>query len=139
MELAPARDIRRFHGRTRLSFPCGLRGRTPLEHPVGPRDKVLPIGAVRVAAIVLPPGKLSVEQADIHRRHLLFAVIVRSPQVPGAEQPEYGARGDRRHEAALMVEPLRVTLLRYSVTDEGRAGRAQRDQLVRVYRQVACG
>src|SRR5438270_12807263 len=36
-----------------------------------------------------------------------------------------------------MVEPLRVSLVRHSVTDEGGAWRAQRDQLMRVHGDIA--
>ena len=43
---------------------------------------------------------------------------------------------DRRHEAALMIQPLRVALFGHAVTDEGQARRAQRDQLVRVDREI---
>src|SRR5580693_4443288 len=36
-----------------------------------------------------------------------------------------------------MIEPLCVALLRYAVADEGQARRAERQQFVSVYRQVA--
>ncbi len=71
------------------------------------------------------------------RRHLLGLVVVATSEVLRAEQPEHAARRHRGHVAPLLVEPLRVALLRHAVADEGRARRAQRDQLVRVHRQVA--
>ncbi len=73
----------------------------------------------------------------VHRRHLLGVIVVRHAQVLRAQQPEHRLRGHGGHEAALMIEPLGVALLRHAVADEGQARRAQRDQFVRVDRKVA--
>src|SRR5262249_15479179 len=79
---------------------CALRaiaGTCASEALVSPCDEVLPVGAVGMAAVVLAPGKLAVEQPDVHARHLLDGVVVRPSEIPRAEQPEHGACGDRRH------------------------------------------
>ena len=47
-------------------------------------------------------------------------------------QVERRLRGDGRHIAPLLIEPLRVPLLRDAVAHEGQARRAERDQLVRI-------
>ena len=108
-----------------------------LEKLVGPRQEVLPVRRVGVAAIVLAPGELAVEQADVHGRHLLGRVVVGAAEVLRAEQTEHRLRRDRGHEAALMIEPLRVALLGNAVAHEREPRRAERDQLVRVDRNVA--
>ena len=90
-----------------------------------------------MAAVVLPPCELSVEKADIDRRHLLLHVVVGRAKVLRAEQPECRARRDRGHEAALLIEPFRVALLGHAVADERRTRRAQRQQLMRIDRQIA--
>ena len=70
-------------------------------------------------------------------RHLLGRVVVRPAEVLGAEQSEDRLRGDGSHEAALMVEPLRVALLGHAVAHERQARCAEREQLVRVDGKVA--
>src|SRR5262245_22477046 len=108
-----------------------------LDELVGPRDEVFPIRSVGMAAVVLPPGKLTVEQAHVDVRHFLDSVIVRTAEVLRAEQSEHGLRGDGRHEATLMVEPPRVALFGYTVADECRPWRAERDQFMCVNRKIA--
>ena len=108
---------------------CGIR---PLELPVGPLEIVLPVRRVRVTAVVLPPRELAVEQPDVHRRHLRRPPVVRHAEILRAEQAEHRLRRDGRHEAALMIEPLRVALLRNAVAHERQPRRAERDQLVRI-------
>src|SRR5262252_7916231 len=93
------------------------------DHCVGPRNEVFPVRPVGVPAIVLPPGKLSAEEADVYRRHLLRVVVVGRAEISRAEQPEYRTRRDRRHVAALMVEPSRIALFGNAVTDKGRPRR----------------
>src|SRR5215475_3760216 len=83
--------------------PCGTA-----EVFVGPRNKVLPVRPIRVAAVMLPPRKLAIEQTDVHSRHLLGLVIIGPSKIFSAEQPEHGLRRDCGHEAALMIEPFRV-------------------------------
>ena len=90
-----------------------------------------------MAAVVLPPCELSVEKADVDRRHLLFHVVVGRAKVLRAEEAECRSGRDRGHEAALLIEPFRVALLGHAVADERRTRRAQRDQLMRIDRQIA--
>ena len=108
-----------------------------LEEIVRPREEILPVRCVGVSAVVLAPRELPVEQADVHRRHLLGHIVVGHAEVLGAEQSEDGLRGDGGHVAALVVEPLRVALLGHAVADERQPRRAERDQLVRIDRQIA--
>jgi len=108
------------------------------DESAGPFQKMLHVGPVGVSAVVLAPGKPPVEQADIHPRHLGGVVVLGDAQPFCPEQDEYRARGRRRHEASLLVEPLGVTFLRQSVTDESQARRTQGDEFVGVYRQVGC-
>ena len=76
------------------------------DESVGPFQKTSHVGRVGVSAVVLPPGKLPVEQAGIHTRHLGGVVVLGDAQPLCPEQAEYRARGHRRHEASLLVEPL---------------------------------
>ena len=92
-----------------------------------------------MSAVVLPPRELAIEQADVDRAASSRCGSRRDAEILGAEQAEHRLRRDRRHETALMVEPLRVALFRHAVADEGQARRAQRDQFVRVDRQIAGG
>src|SRR5215469_11646513 len=85
---------------------------------VGPRNKVLPVRPIRVAAVMLPPRKLAIEQTDIHSRHLFGLVIIGPSKIFNPEQPEHGLRRDCRHEATLMIEPLRVAFFGDAVADE---------------------
>ena len=67
---------RRHRRRWRVTSP---------EEEVRPREEVLPVRRVGVAAVVLPPREVAVEQADVHRRHLLLRVVVgrrRGPFAP---------------------------------------------------------
>ena len=89
-----------------------------------------------MSVVVLPPGKLPVEQPDVHRRQVGGVEVLGNAQPFCPEQAEYKARGHRRHKASLLVKPLGVALLRHSVTDESQARRTQGDEFVRVYRQV---
>ena len=43
---------------------------------VGPGDKVLHIRGVGMAAVMLAPGQLAIEHADVHLRHLLGMVVI---------------------------------------------------------------
>ena len=112
------------------------RRRGVAEQSVGPRDEVLPVGAVGVPAVVLPPGELPVEQPDVHGRHLRRVVVLGHAQIPGAQQPEHRPGGHGCHEAPLVIEPVRVALLGHAVADERGPRRAERDQLVGVHGQV---
>ena len=47
---------------------------------IGPREEVLPVGCVRVAAVVLAPGELAIEQAFVDGLHLLLSDFVRRDQ-----------------------------------------------------------
>src|SRR5690242_7217258 len=85
------------------------------EEIVRPREEVLPIWRVGMSAIVLPPCQLAVEQPDIHGWHFRAHVIVADAESARAEQTEHWLCRDRRHEASLVIEPTRVTLLRDAV------------------------
>ena len=115
----------------------GNRGRRVVDQPVRPGDEEAHVRAVLVSAVVLAPGELAVEQARVDGRHLRHAVVLGHPEVSRPEQAEDRARRHRGHVAALLVEPVGVALLRDAVADEGRARRAQGDELVRVDRDVA--
>jgi len=64
-------------------------------------------------------------------------IVFRDSEILRAEQTEYGPRGHGRHVAALVVQPLRIALLRDAVADEGRPRGTQRYQLIGIHRQVA--
>ena len=106
---------------------------------VGPGDEVLPIRTIGVAAVVLTPGELTIEQADVHGRHLLGLVVVRHTKTLRAEQAEDRLRRDGCHIAALVIEPLRIAALRDAVADERQPRRAQRDQFMGIDGDVAGG
>ena len=108
-----------------------------MEQAVRPGNEEAHVRAVFVPAVVLAPGQLAVEEARVVRRHLRHAIVLGHAQVAGAEQPEHRAGRHRGHEAALLIQPVRVALLRHAVADEGGTRRAQRDELVRVDRDVA--
>src|SRR5437764_7823716 len=109
-----------------------MTSNSPPHEPVCPLEEVLQVRGIGVAPIVLPPGQLAVQEPDVHGRHRLRAVVVGDAQILRAEQLEDGARRHGGHVAPAVVQPARVALLRHAVADEGEAGRAQRDQLVRV-------
>ena len=88
-----------------------------------------------MAAVVLAPCQLAVEKAGEYRRHGLLAVVIGQAEVLGAEQLEHLACGYGSLPAAVLVQPQGITLLRNAVADEHKAGSAQRDEFVRVYRQ----
>src|SRR6185295_16731301 len=116
---------------------CGVDRRRVPEKFVRPRDEVLPVRTVGVAAVVLAPGQVAVEQANTDRWHFLLRVVVRDAQILRAEQAKHRLRRDGRHVAALLIEPPGVAAFGHAVADEGRARRAERDQLVSVDRDVA--
>ena len=92
-----------------------------------------------MAAVVLPPGELSVEEALVDRRHLCGAVVAVNVEALRAEEHEDAAGVDGGHEAALVVEPVGVAFFGNAVADEGEARRAEGDQLVGVDGNVAGG
>jgi hypothetical protein len=108
------------------------------EHPVRPLDEVLHVRAVFVAAVVLSPGQFALEQARVDRRHQRRPVILLLPDVPHAKQPKDGARRDRRHVTALLIEPIRVATRGYAVADEGRSRGAKSNQFMSVHGQITC-
>ena len=101
---------------------------------VRPGDVIFPVRTFRVSTVVLAPGKLTIQQTDVHRRHFRAVVILRDPQIFCALEPEYGLRGNSSHEAAFLVQPLCVALFRNSIADECQPRRTQRNQLMSVYR-----
>src|SRR2546430_726363 len=101
-------------------------GRVIVQEPVRPRNKVLPIRSVSVASVMLTPGELAFEKSNIDRRHFGGMIVVRGSEVLRAEQTEHRPRGHGGHVAALLVQPLGITLLRDAVADEGQPRRTQR-------------
>src|SRR3954471_23016852 len=99
-----------------------------LQELVGPGDEVLPVGAVGVAAVVLTPGELAVQQAAVDRRHLLLRVVVGDAQGLGAEKTEDRLRRDSGHVAALLIEPFRIAAFGDTVADERQPRGAEREQ-----------
>ena len=97
---------------------------------IGPLNEPFHVRRVRVAAVMLAPRKLAVEQALVYRRHLRCAVIALHIQSLGAKEHKDAARVHRCHETPLMIEPLRITLLRDPVADESQARRAKSDEFV---------
>src|SRR3569833_3058491 len=71
--------------------------------PVRPSDKVFHVGRVGMAAVMLPPGLLSVQQADIPARHLGAVIIALFAQTARAQQFPHRLRRHRRHIAALVT------------------------------------
>src|SRR5580700_11191167 len=107
-----------------------------MQESVSPGNKIFPVRRIGMSAVVLAPRQLAIKEPGVHRRHFGGAIVRRNAQILRAQQTEYRLRGHCGHEASLMIEPLRVTLLRHAVTDEGWARRAERQQFVSVYRQV---
>ena len=96
----------------------------------GPLNEMLHIGCVGVATITLPPGKLTVQQAIIHRRHLCRVIVPLLFRPLRAEEGEHSARVHRRHEAPLVVEPFRIAFFGNAIADECEPRSTQRDQFV---------
>src|SRR5271169_4765524 len=86
-------------------------GRRVMHKLVGPGNEVFPIRAVGVSTVMLAPGKLAIKQTYIDGRHLFGSIVVRSPQILCAQEPEHGPGSDGSHVAALLVQPFRVALL----------------------------
>src|SRR5262245_12415784 len=108
------------------------RSRRRFDIAIGPLEERRPVWTGRVAAAVLAPGEIAVDQRGFHRGKF------RRAQILFTEQPKHRARRDRRLEAAALVHPLAFCTLpfRRAVTDERRPRRAQRDQFMRVHRQI---
>src|SRR5437667_12633844 len=103
--------------RNTMSAACvfSSRERGVLQILVGPGNEIFPVGAVGVSAVVLPPGQLAVEHADVHGRHLLPLVIIRYAEIFRAEKPENRAGRDGGHVAALMIEPPRIAFFGHAI------------------------
>jgi len=92
--------------------------------------KYFQFGSVGMSAVVLAPRQLTLDEAYIDGGHLCRTVVFLDPQILRAQQPEHRLGGNRRHEAALVVQPPGVALFRHAVADEGEARRTQRNQFV---------
>src|SRR6266567_8468122 len=125
--------IRPEHRLIGRKLPNGL---VIIQEPVRPRNKVLPIRSVGVASVMLPPSELAFEKSNIERRHFRGVIVIRDSEVLSAEQTEHGPGSYSCHVAALLVQPLRITLLRDAVADESQSRCTQRNQLIGVNRQV---
>ena len=53
-----------------------------------------------------------------HRRHRIGQIIARCSQVPLSENPVRGTGRNRRHEASMRIDPLRVTFFDHAITDK---------------------
>ena len=97
------------------------------------RQKCRPVGARGVAAAVLPPGEIAVDQRRFHCRKF------RAAQIFFAKQPKDWTSGDGSHEAAALVHPFAFRALAFAraVANERRPRGAERDQLMCVHGQVA--
>src|ERR1035437_4514804 len=66
----------------------------PVKEPVGPGNKVLPVGAIRGPAVTLTPREVAVEQTHVDGRHSGGLMVVPDSQIFRAQQPEHLPRGD---------------------------------------------
>src|SRR5262249_39442437 len=71
-----------------------------------------------------------------YRRHRIGQVVAWCSEVAFTEEPVDGPGQDSGHETAAGIHPVRIAALHCSVADKARPGRAQGDQLMRVYRKV---
>src|SRR5688500_8384627 len=74
-----------------ILISCGGNGlfkRGVFEEFVGPGEEEFHVGTIFMAAIVLSPGELAIEQADVDGRHFGGAVILLDAEVTRAEKPE---------------------------------------------------
>ena len=85
-----------------------------------------------MAAVMLSPRELAIEQTDIDGRHLRHAIVLLFAEILYAEQSEDRTRRNRGHVAALMIEPVCVALLEDAVADEHPARRDECDELMRI-------
>src|SRR5215469_16192611 len=56
---------------------------------VRPLNEILHIRQIRVTAVMLPPGKLSIEEALFHGRHLRRSIVPAHSETLGPEQLEH--------------------------------------------------
>ena len=110
-----------------------------LHQRVRPLDEVLHVRAVLVSTVMLSPRQLTIKKTDVDSRHLRHAIVVRVAKVLDAEQAEDGPGCDRCHIAALVIEPVRVTLLRDAVADEHPSRCDERNELMRIDGDVIRG
>jgi hypothetical protein len=68
---------------------------------IRPRDEILPVRRIGMAAIMLPPGKLAVEKPHVNRGHLFDEVVIGATEIFGAEQAVDRLRGNRRRVRAV--------------------------------------
>src|SRR5215813_9664912 len=101
---------------------------------VGPRNEVFPVRRVGVSAVMLSPGKVSIEHGGIDRRHFCGVVALLDAPFPGPKQPEDRLRSNSGHETALMIEPTCVAFLGDPIADESETRGAEGQQLVGVDR-----
>src|ERR1700722_9806652 len=103
---------------------------------VHPLNEILHVRRVGVAAVVLPPRKLPVQQSLVHCRRLRRMLILECESL-GAKQSIDAARVDGSHETTLVVKPPRIAFLRYSVADKGKPRGAQCNQFIRIHWNLA--
>src|SRR6516162_3027969 len=102
------------------------------EELVDPSNEVFPVWSVGVATVVLAPGQLTLKDPHIYRRHFLFVIVIRRPEVSRAQEPEHRSGGHSRHVTSLVVQPFRIALLRHAIADKRQPGRAQSDEFTSI-------
>ena len=121
--------------------PPRQAGRPPLLHqsdkPIGPGDEVLHVRAVFMAAIVLTPRQLALEKPGIHRWHFCGSIIFLLPDVLNSQQSEYRSSRYGGHVTTLLVQPIGVPTFGHTVANECEPKSAQRNQHMRVHREIA--
>ena len=81
-----------------------------------------------MAAVVLAPGEVAIEEAGVDGGHFGGAVIFFFTDVARAEEAEDRAGGGGGHVAALLIEPKGVAAFGNAVTNEGEARGAEGDE-----------
>src|ERR1700757_1114938 len=101
----------------RLAVSLGLRWRVP-DRLIRPLNEVLHIWQIGVTTIMLPPGKLAVQQAFFYRGHPGRLITARYIKSLRSKQGENSAGVYGSHKASLLVQPFGISRFRYAVADE---------------------
>src|SRR5919198_1438319 len=98
----------------------------------GEGQKRRPVRAGSVATTMLAESKLAIDKRSLYRRKLCCSQILL------AEQLEDGPGSNRSHKTSSLINPFALRSWPFcgAVTDKGGARRAQRNQLVRINRQI---
>src|SRR4051812_25325557 len=107
---AAAGEASRTRANRSFFIMFSLSRRFVADIPVHPPDEIFHVGRVGVAAVMLPPGQLSVQQADIHARHLGAVIVALFAQAARAKQFPDRLPRHRRHIAPLVIQPTAVAV-----------------------------